>query len=122
MTKISEQVEITKICSVGLQGVLIKGMTFYGTSKNDSLNVCCSIALDNPSAVAGIILHQLEMVRMPKFYVIFPDEQHMRKALNNLFCWLKFSFFIRNLDRWILKVVSDLQVSHNALESGFICK
>ncbi|XP_037034866.1 ubiquitin carboxyl-terminal hydrolase 38 [Bradysia coprophila] len=88
LNKISEQVDIIKICSIGLQGVLIK---------------------DNPSAVAGIILHRLEMVRMPKFYVIFPDEQHMRKALNNLFSWMRFTFFIRNLDKWILKVLSDLQ-------------
>jgi len=50
---------------------------------------------------------------MPKFYAIFSDEQHMRKALNNLFTWLKFTFFIRNLDHWILKVVNDLQVSDN---------
>lgn len=48
---------------------------------------------------------------MPKFYAIFPDEQHMRKALNNLFSWMRFTFFIRNLDKWILKVLSDLQVS-----------
>lgn len=67
--------------------------------------------LDNPSAVAGIILHRLESLRMPKFYSIFADEQQIRQALNNLFSWLKSSFYIRNLDQWILKAVRDLQVS-----------
>lgn len=79
--------------------------------------------LDNPSAVAGIILHRLELIRMPKSYSIFTDEQHMRKALNNLFSWMKFTFFIRNLDQWILKVVSDLQVSdiHRYYSEIIIC-
>lgn len=54
---------------------------------------------------------------MPKFYAIFSDEQHMRKALNTLFTWLKFTFFIRNLDHWILKVVNDLQVSDRSYVS-----
>ncbi|KAJ6640888.1 Ubiquitin carboxyl-terminal hydrolase 35 [Pseudolycoriella hygida] len=88
LRKISEQVDITKICSMELHSVL---------------------KMENPSAVAGIILHRLEMVHMPKFYAIFTDEQHMRTALNNLFTWMKFSFFIRNLDKWILKVLGDLQ-------------
>lgn len=68
------------------------------------------LILDNPSAAAGIILHRLETVRMPKFYEIFVDKQDMIRALNNLFSWMKFSFFIRNLDNWILKVMNDLQV------------
>lgn len=46
---------------------------------------------------------------MPNFSSIFSDEQQMKKALNNLFCWMKFTFFIRNLDFWLLRVVNDLQ-------------
>lgn len=128
LRKISEQVDITKICSHELQNVLKMGN--FHQILNWCKNVCKLFFLfffmntsDNPSAVAGIILHRLELIRMPKSYSIFTDEQHMRKALNNLFSWMKFTFFIRNLDQWILKVVSDLQVSdiHRCYSEIFIC-